>query len=83
MYSPPKVDRIWLWVYYNKISIYPIFYLLKGDYNISVRIVSPSERRLSHGFEMNASYFRLVGFYNLAASVSLSQYQDAMDAQEF
>ena len=30
-YSPPKVDRIWLWVYDNKIPIYPIFYLLKGD----------------------------------------------------
>ena len=27
-YSPSKVDRIWLWVYYNKIPIYPIFYLL-------------------------------------------------------
>ena len=25
-------DRIWLWVYYNKIPIYPIFYPLKGDY---------------------------------------------------
>ena len=22
---------IWLWVYYNKIPIYPISYLLKGD----------------------------------------------------
>ena len=31
-YSPPKVDRLWLWAYYNKILIYPIFYLLKGDY---------------------------------------------------
>ena len=31
-YSPPQVDRIWLCVYYNKIPIYPIFYLLKGDY---------------------------------------------------
>ena len=31
-YSPPLVDRIWLWVYYNKIPIYPIFYLLKEDY---------------------------------------------------
>ena len=33
-YSPPQVDRIWLWVCYNKIPIYPIypiFYLLKGD----------------------------------------------------
>ena len=25
-------DRKGLWVYYNKIHIYPIFYLLKGDY---------------------------------------------------
>ena len=33
-YSPPKVDRIWLWVYYNKIHIYPIFYLLKGGYRL-------------------------------------------------
>ena len=30
--SPPYVDRIWLWVYNNKIPMYPIFYLLKGDY---------------------------------------------------
>ena len=32
IYSPPEVGRIWLWVDYNKIPIYPIFYLLKGDY---------------------------------------------------
>ena len=31
-YSPPYVDRIWLWAYYNNIPLYPIFYLLKGDY---------------------------------------------------
>ena len=31
IYSPPLVDRMCLWVYY-KIPIYPIFYLLKGDY---------------------------------------------------
>ena len=30
--SPPSVNRIWLWVQYNKNPIYPIFYLLKGDY---------------------------------------------------
>ena len=29
-YSPPEVDRIWLWVYHSKIPTYPIFYLLKG-----------------------------------------------------
>ena len=34
VYSPPEVDRIWLWVYYNKIPLYPIFYLLKGDCRI-------------------------------------------------
>ena len=33
-YSPLEVDRIWLWVYYNKIPIYLIFYLLKGDYSM-------------------------------------------------
>ena len=33
-YGPPEVDRIWLWVYYNKVPIYPIFYLLKGNYMI-------------------------------------------------
>ena len=32
VYSPPEVDRIWLRVHYNKIPIYPIFYLLQGDY---------------------------------------------------
>ena len=31
-YSPPQVDRIWLWAYYNKIPIYRIFYLRKADY---------------------------------------------------
>ena len=31
-YNPPYVDRIWLWVYYDKIPIYPMFYLPKGDY---------------------------------------------------
>ena len=24
--------RIWLWVYYNEILIYPVFYVLKRDY---------------------------------------------------
>ena len=34
-YSLPQVDRIWLWVYCNKIPIYPIFYLLK-ETNVEV-----------------------------------------------
>ena len=32
--SPPEVDRIWLWGYYNEIPIYPILYLHKGDYRV-------------------------------------------------
>ena len=32
--SPPQVDRIWLWVYYIKIPIYPILYLLRGIMNV-------------------------------------------------
>ena len=30
-YRPCDVDRIWVWVFCNKIPIYPIFYRLKGD----------------------------------------------------
>ena len=26
------LSRYNIWVYYNKVPIYPIFYLLKGDY---------------------------------------------------
>ena len=33
-YSPPGADRTWLWVYYNKIPIYLIFYLLQGGYRL-------------------------------------------------
>ena len=33
VYNPPSADTIWLWVYSDKIPIYPIFYLFKGDYN--------------------------------------------------
>ena len=32
--SPPEVGRIWIWVYYDKIPIHPIFYLLEGDDNV-------------------------------------------------
>ena len=31
-FSPSSVIRIRLWVYYDKIPICPIFYLLKGEY---------------------------------------------------
>ena len=34
--SPPKVDRIWLRVHYSKIPIYPIFYLPRGEYRLTV-----------------------------------------------
>ena len=32
---------MWLRVYYNKIPIYPIFYLLKGDYTPFLRLRAP------------------------------------------
>ena len=32
--GPPQEDTIWLWAYYNKIPIYPTFYLLKGEYRL-------------------------------------------------
>ena len=35
-YSPPSVNRIWLWVYHDKIPIYPNLYLLKGDFKLRV-----------------------------------------------
>ena len=35
LYSP--VSRLWFWVHSNKIHIYPIFYLLKGDYGRMVK----------------------------------------------
>ena len=50
-YSP--VDRIWLWIYYNKIPIYPIdsFYLYKGDYREIFRPFrgGRSQNRSFHG----------------------------------
>ena len=34
VYSPPQVDGMWFGVCYNKILIYSIFDLLKGDYRV-------------------------------------------------
>ena len=42
MYRPPQVDRIWFWSQYNKISIYPIFYLVKGDYKCKSSFEHPT-----------------------------------------
>ena len=33
--APLKYVDIWLWVYYYKIPIYPIFLLLKGDHTLN------------------------------------------------
>ena len=33
VYSPPKVDRVWLRICYNQIPVYPIFYLPRGTIN--------------------------------------------------
>ena len=38
-----RAYRMWLWVYYNEIPLYPIFYLLQGDYMV------PRSRLLKRG----------------------------------
>ena len=45
-----SVDRICLWVYYDKIPIYPIFYLLKGDYRCwdSLHCAKPPPKDPAH-----------------------------------
>ena len=50
-YSPPKVDRIWLWVYYNKIPIYPIFYSIYLRGTIELR-----EPKASTGYPGNPAF---------------------------
>ena len=49
-YSPPSVDIIWLWLYYNKIPIYTIFYLLKGDCILLARV----SHRMTQGIHMSS-----------------------------
>ena len=46
VHSPPQVDRIWLWIYYNKIPMYPILYLLKGTIGLRVWDKSVGSRLL-------------------------------------
>ena len=48
-------SRRWLWVYYNKIPIYPTFYLLEGDYK-------PNK---AGGHKQAASRVRVLGSSNL------------------
>ena len=56
-YSPPEVDRIWLWVCHNKIPIYPIFYLLKGGYNLEYKWnESHTVRQHSHTYHSDCCY---------------------------
>ena len=56
-YSLPYVDRLWLWVYYNKVPIYPIFYLLKGGlYSL---LATSRKRHTSVGLRALAAFVRL------------------------
>ena len=41
---PLQVDRIRLWVNYNKVPMYPIFDLLKGDYGFEASGVRGTHR---------------------------------------
>ena len=71
IYSSPQVDTMWLRVYYNKISIYLIFYLLKGDYiparahgliivSIDTGILLPSSFLMTRPFKYPRSLFTRV-----------------------
>ena len=58
-YIPFYVDRIWLWDHYNKIPIYPIFYLLNADSTCygwmrlrMIPVLSLEWRDISAGFLM-------------------------------
>ena len=54
--SPPSVDRIWLWAYYNKILLYPIFYLLVLKGTIVIRTVADGACRVwGAGVEMEGT----------------------------
>ena len=44
------MDRIWLWVYDNKIPIYPIFYLVKVEHRVLGGLEVSSLGFLSLGF---------------------------------
>ena len=57
MQSPPYLDTIWFWVYCNKIQIYSIFYLLKGDY----KVIDSGFGFWGSGFEMVEKGFGVSG----------------------
>ena len=73
---------MWLWVYYSVIircPIYPIFYLLKEDYSISVlglRRVSRPEGQSFASFGAPVREFGVdrIGFYGLGIRVILRIY---------
>ena len=65
-YSPPEVDRIWLWVYYNKIPLYPMFYLLKGTIYLKLhhvlkpcKIIRKTKRKILPGSRIRLGVFFL------------------------
>ena len=68
--APPKVDRIWLWVYYNKIPIYSICYLLKGDTRAGT--LNPKSMwknsLLGPFFELSGSILPTLGVQGIALS---------------
>ena len=47
-YTPPRVDRIWLWLYYNEIPIYPTFYLSKGTTICILLCIACPSRHVQH-----------------------------------
>ena len=56
----PLVDRIRLWVSHNKIPIYPMFYLLKADYNLGATSPEASQHGEDESLRMRFHGLSLV-----------------------
>ena len=77
VYSPPEVDRTWLWVYYNKIPRYPIFYLLKGSYRtFRVPFQGFSKSTVLYGAPMVPSQSRYGNFPRLGVPFKSTHNKD-------
>ena len=60
--SPLRFDRIWLWICHNKIPIYPIFYLLQGDYSHNRHITVSYRIQAFTGLQLSSSGSKPNGF---------------------
>ena len=66
-----QIDRIWLWVCYIKSPIYPIFYLLKGDYMwFRISGLSEAHRRAATGLNPKPNKVTTASFLMLDSQLA-------------